>query len=448
MAAERSNPPLYYILLHFWVQVFGTSEVALRSFSIPPSVGSLVLVYVLGRRLFTPAISLIALALQAVSVFQIAYAQEARTHAWLSFLVLTATLVLLEALKTTTARRFLWWSLYTLLAVACFYLHYISPFFFAAHGLFTLFCVLTGRQPFRSLVEHAVAGFLAAMAYLPQIRYILSGTGSINRSQEHLWLKLPQAYFSLLFGDTLLPLDQRAVANIRANLIEHAPYLIAALGAVLLLAPFAWRGFLRYRSQATVVYWMATVPILLCFIVSFKESVFDERYMLSASPFLFLILATAFAEIFGESRRAWRTAGLAGGVLYVTLGLIALFHLFFEPRFGKEEWRRAVAELEAQADPTRDRILLDPDYLHYPFLYYGRRDVPLLRLLAPERAALATRQGPLFDQLQGSRRLWLVRSHAENDDALTDLGRFSDLKKKMEYVVANRIEIYEFAPRR
>ena len=83
LAAERSNPPLYYVMLHFWVQIFGTSEIALRSFSIPPSLGSLVLVYSLGRRLFSPTIALFALGILAISPFQISYAQEARTHAWL-----------------------------------------------------------------------------------------------------------------------------------------------------------------------------------------------------------------------------------------------------------------------------------------------------------------------------------------------------------------------------
>jgi uncharacterized membrane protein len=434
-------------MLHYWVQLFGASETALRAFSVPPSVGALALVYFLGRRLFTPTIALIAVSLQTISAFNISYAQEARTHAWLAFLILSATIVLLQALRSSGFHRLGWWTLYTALATACFYMHYISPFFFAAHGLYTFGLLLFRRQSIRPLLEHAFAGALAALAFLPQILYILSGAGSINRPKSLLWLKLPQTYFSLLFGDTLIPLDQEAVANIRATLTASAPYLAGAVIAVALLMPFLWKSFQRYRIQASVVYLMIAAPVLLCFLVSFKESVFDERYMLSVSPFLCLALAAAATEVLTEQRPAWRIAGSAGIGLYLILGLLSLYHLFFEPRFGKEQWRLAIQELEAQADPSRDQILLDPDYLHYSFLYYGHRGVPFSRLLETDRESLLSHRGPFFEKLRGSRRLWLVRSHQQNDQILDALRQSFDQKAIRRYTVANHIEIFEFAPR-
>ena len=447
LAVERSNPPLYYVLLFCWVQIFGNSEIALRSFSIPPSIGSLVLVYFLGRRLFTPTIALVALGIMGLSSFQIAYAQEARTHAWLSFLILTATIVLLEALQSTGRRRLVWWTFYTALAIACFYMHYISPFFFASHGLYTLGLTLTRRQSFRPLLEHAAAGGLAALAFLPQILYILSGAGSINRPRGLMWLKLPQTYFSLLFGDSLIPLDRNAVNNIRGTLLDNAPYLIGAIAAMALLLPFVWRGFQHWKHRAALVYLMTVAPVVSCFIVSFKESVFDERYMLSVAPFLCLALAAAVAEVFSETRPLWRLAGFTAAGLYVALLLIALAHLFFEPRFGKEQWRVAIAALETQADPARDQILLEPDYLHLALMYYGRRGVPFTRILDQDRASIIGQQSPLEEKFRHARRVWFVRSHHEDDQILDALRRQFDQKNFRHYSVANHIEIYEFAPR-
>jgi len=45
LTAERTNPPLYYTTLHFWIGWFGTSEAALRSLSVVPGVLSVGLVY-------------------------------------------------------------------------------------------------------------------------------------------------------------------------------------------------------------------------------------------------------------------------------------------------------------------------------------------------------------------------------------------------------------------
>src|SRR4030067_1146943 len=47
-------PPLYFLLLHFLVPVFGTTEFALRFFSVAANVATIPLLYVLARRLLTP----------------------------------------------------------------------------------------------------------------------------------------------------------------------------------------------------------------------------------------------------------------------------------------------------------------------------------------------------------------------------------------------------------
>src|SRR5262245_24613713 len=44
---DRVHPPLYYVLLHFWIEAFGNSETAVRSLSVLASVAFLVIVYAL-----------------------------------------------------------------------------------------------------------------------------------------------------------------------------------------------------------------------------------------------------------------------------------------------------------------------------------------------------------------------------------------------------------------
>src|SRR5437868_13233477 len=75
----EANMALYYALLRAWVHV-GDSEVILRLPSALASIATVPLVYLIGRRLFSQSVGLIAALLLAVNLFAIRYAQEARSY--------------------------------------------------------------------------------------------------------------------------------------------------------------------------------------------------------------------------------------------------------------------------------------------------------------------------------------------------------------------------------
>jgi uncharacterized membrane protein len=60
VAVGDFHPPLYYCILHYWVALFGASEVAVRSLSVLFGVLVIPLIYVLGRRLFNEEAGLLA----------------------------------------------------------------------------------------------------------------------------------------------------------------------------------------------------------------------------------------------------------------------------------------------------------------------------------------------------------------------------------------------------
>jgi uncharacterized membrane protein len=42
---NEANPPLYYLLLHFWIQIFGIGIVAVKSLNIIISIGTAILLF-------------------------------------------------------------------------------------------------------------------------------------------------------------------------------------------------------------------------------------------------------------------------------------------------------------------------------------------------------------------------------------------------------------------
>ena len=302
LTAERTNPPLYYTMLHFWIGWFGTSEAGLRSLSVVPGVLSVGLVYALAKRLLSRGIALGAALYQSISSFQIYYSQEARTFAWLVFFILAAGLMLWNALEAAPGRRrFLYFAGYALLGALALYSHFITVFFLAGFGLF----VLLRRR--KQLIPFIASSAVAVLLFLPWVVTLLrAAAGNGQNYRRYLFLKLPQAYFSFLFGDTLIPLDGDAVTHIRSTLTHFAPLLLGATLSVAVLLPFAWLAWKRWADRLEYALVAAVAPVLLAFLVSFKVMVFDERYLIAAAPFLYIVVAAAIAELLGWRRAACR----------------------------------------------------------------------------------------------------------------------------------------------
>src|SRR5919106_5376671 len=72
------NMAFYYWLLHHWIAL-GDSEITVRMLSVVASVGTVLVIYFLGTRLFGPQVGIISAALLAINAFHIQYAQEARS---------------------------------------------------------------------------------------------------------------------------------------------------------------------------------------------------------------------------------------------------------------------------------------------------------------------------------------------------------------------------------
>ncbi|MBN2623555.1 MAG: glycosyltransferase family 39 protein, partial [Acidimicrobiales bacterium] len=93
------HPPFYYLLLHYWMEVVGDGDVAVRALSGVFAVGSLPLVWVAGRRLAGTDGARWALVVAALSPYWVRYATETRMYSLVMLLVLAGYLLLVDALE-------------------------------------------------------------------------------------------------------------------------------------------------------------------------------------------------------------------------------------------------------------------------------------------------------------------------------------------------------------
>lgn len=87
------HPPLYYVLLHGWMEVFGSGDVAVRALSGVASVLTLPLAWIAGRRRAGVVGGLAVLLLTAVAPYSLRYATETRMYALVVLLVFAGWLL-------------------------------------------------------------------------------------------------------------------------------------------------------------------------------------------------------------------------------------------------------------------------------------------------------------------------------------------------------------------
>src|SRR5450759_1174580 len=88
VTAADTHPPLYFLILHGWIGLFGDSELAVRFLSALFGVLAIPMMYMLGKLLFDSEAGLWGALILAMSSFNIAYSQEARMYTLMLLLAL------------------------------------------------------------------------------------------------------------------------------------------------------------------------------------------------------------------------------------------------------------------------------------------------------------------------------------------------------------------------
>ncbi|MDG4804900.1 glycosyltransferase family 39 protein [Micromonospora sp. WMMD980] len=131
----------YYLLMHGWTALAGTSPTALRLPSALAMAAAAALTARLGARLVGDRAGLLAGLLFAVLPATSRYGQEARPYALATLLAVLATLLLVDALRRPTWRR---WAGYAVAVAALGLLHLVALTLLAAHAVAVLLTAARG----------------------------------------------------------------------------------------------------------------------------------------------------------------------------------------------------------------------------------------------------------------------------------------------------------------
>jgi len=194
---QDGSPPLYYMLLHAWMQLIGNGPAESQGLSVAVALVAVPGGLWAGWTLFGRRAGLICAALGAVNPFLTAYAQETRMYSLMVVLSLLATAAFLHVYVYRN-RRYL--PLFVVVLAAMLYTHSWGIFATAA-AVVTFALVWVTSDDRRGLFKDGAIGFgVAFLLYLPWIPTLLFQAAHTGAP----WLNSPRFGVAIQVSKSLL----------------------------------------------------------------------------------------------------------------------------------------------------------------------------------------------------------------------------------------------------
>lgn len=358
-SAKDFNPPLHYLILHFWFKIFPATEFFSRLPSVIFGLLTGFFVYKIYLLIFKDKKgAILTLALLTLSPLHIYYSQEARTYSLTAFGVSASIYYFIKMLKRKNILNTAGYIFYTILML---YSHYLAWLI-----LFTQFIYLFYFYK-KKLRQFFSSYLLIILSYLPWFPILFKQLKigrqlSINNS---IWSNLNKFSFKAL---ALLPIKFIIGRNsfVNKNLYFIIVFILVLFFGFIILH-LLFQESLKYsptrakgKEEKLVWFWLIG-PLLMGAVISLKTPVF--------SYFRFLFCLPAFYFLLSRAILSFKKPVKIMALIFV-INLFFSFRYLFIKDFHRENWKQAVAVLH-QKNISQSPVLILKN-ISAPFKYYDK----------------------------------------------------------------------------
>lgn len=337
-----NNPPLYELLLHYWIELFGISPGSVRTLPLLFSSLTPVILFLIGNRIDRPFAGLVGALAFTLSREHIYFAHETRVYALFGLLTALSIYFLLGWKQNQgNWRRLIPLVICNTLLI---YAHYFGFLVLLAEAVWVL---LYGREKKGLAIKQFGIGLLlSGISFLPQLPTMLDR-------------------FTKTTGEHWVSLAKPASAYNAIAIYSNQP--VTAVIALALLFAGAVTFFLRKQaSDRQIILLLLFFPgcFLLLLLAGFKVPVFLDRYLVFTTIAFFLLLGIS-ADYIG--RKPALKLGLAAVML---LALAASTTLKPDK---KSQWREVATYIQ-QERIKPSNVLISPKWSYRAYLYHYNRE--------------------------------------------------------------------------
>lgn len=374
--------PLYSLLAHLGIALFGESPASIRLPALLFGVAAVPMLYVLGSRVASRREGLLAAALLTVSYHHVWFSQNARGYTMLAFWTILSGYLLFRAIRERSPRKFLWYGVVVGLGI---YTHLTMIFMVSAHVLICAWMIMPWAKP-RLAWQLPAAGFACGAAvtlvlYAPLISDVLNFF--TNRPSRLLGVSTP--------GWAL----EEGLRILRVGMGGGWP---VAIGGMVFMV-----GLLSYLRRSPLVFFLFVLPGVMTVIGALmgRGTMYPRFFFFLVGFALLIVVRGAHVIAFVATRQPRRAHILATSfcLLVVAASASSLRYNYANP---KQAFQPAAAFVEANRQPNEEVGVLNATW--YAYIEYYKK--PWRRLTF--RDDPADDPAANLAALREGRRLWLV----------------------------------------
>lgn len=338
-----NNPPLFEIILHYWIKVFGISEVAVRIPSLLFTGITAAFLYKIGNSFFSKSIGVVASTFFILSNYATFFSHEARTYALFGMLTAISFYLYMRWLNDDKRTRLL--VSYAIVNALLLYAHYFG---IMVVGIQVLLAIVYAYSDWKKLASFGVSLLFALILFAPYIPVVY--TQFTTTKDAGTWLQAPQGWATI---------EYMLVKFVNVRFAMVAVYAVFIVSLVLMV--INWRSLTR--NHVVLIAWFM-VPFFGMFVLSYWLPMFHDRYLMHSFVGFCALLAVLSVSIIKWPVVKW----IVPIVLLVAMAVGSTRNVD-NGRHTKE----AVAKVQELRTPDT-RVVLYPNFRIFAYGYYFDRE--------------------------------------------------------------------------
>ena len=306
---DMQHTPLYFYLLHFWINIFGENDIALRVLSLIFSLATIPCIYKLAKNFVSEKFALIAPLLMVFNTFNIIYSTEVRMYSIIIFLTVLSMNYLLEYLNTDSTKSLIKLTVTNLLMPYTL----VGAFVFVIAQIISTLAVYAKS---RNLKKYLISNLFLFILLIP---YFITIIGFYLKRSEFLLSHVTDFSISNTFGifQNFLAPDCGTIYWATLNPFYINLYTILYIFLPLFFAVYLIYLAIKNSDDKTLFLSLITLITFVAFTLFAinKTIVLAPRYLVFISPLLLILLVSGLSKI----KKSFVIAFIAYYILFSTI---------------------------------------------------------------------------------------------------------------------------------